>query len=135
MSSGNRYIVRSPFSSRKVGQSGADMCEYFQYLPKVADDICFYRGCQAESVNHPNSTVPHEYRQSLWRRSGYRLMGNIWPGIHERKHSCFCSASGSSLSPGRRSELVQWLSTCPLSGYALKAQRVTQFSTLSHHQV
>lgn len=55
MSSGNRYIVQSPFSSRKVGQSGADMCEHFVHLADVADDICFYRGCQGESVNHPTA--------------------------------------------------------------------------------
>lgn len=55
MSSGDRYYVESPFSSRKVGASGADMCESFQYLAEVADDICFYRGAQAESVNHPTA--------------------------------------------------------------------------------
>ena len=55
MSSGNRYIVQSPFTSRKVGQSGADMSAPFVHLAKVADEICFYRGCQAESVNHPTA--------------------------------------------------------------------------------
>ena len=55
MSSGPRYIVQSPFTSRKVGQSGADMCEHFVHLAEVADDICFYRGCQGESVNHPTA--------------------------------------------------------------------------------
>ena len=55
MSSGNRYIVRSPFASRKVGKSGADMSAPFVHLAEVADDICFYRGCQAESVNHPTA--------------------------------------------------------------------------------
>ena len=55
MSSGNRYLVGSPFASRKVGQSGADMSERFVHLADVADEICFYRGCQAESVNHPTA--------------------------------------------------------------------------------
>ncbi|NRB48464.1 MAG: DUF1501 domain-containing protein [Saprospiraceae bacterium] len=55
MSSGNRYIVQSPFKSRKVGQSGADMSSPFVHLAKVADDICFYRGAQAKSVNHPTA--------------------------------------------------------------------------------
>jgi hypothetical protein len=55
MSSGNRYIVRSPFESRKVGQSGADMSAPFVHLAQVADEICFYRGGQAESVNHPTA--------------------------------------------------------------------------------
>ena len=66
MSSGNRYMVQSPFSSRKVGQSGADMCEHFQFLPQVADDICFYRGCQAESVNHPTA----QYHMNTGNRFG-----------------------------------------------------------------
>jgi hypothetical protein len=66
MSSGDRYIVKSPFSSRKVGQSGADMCEHFVHLPKVADDICFYRGCQAESVNHPTA----QYHMNTGNRFG-----------------------------------------------------------------
>jgi len=55
MSSGQRYIVQSPFSSRKTGQSGADMSHPFVHLPQVADDICFYRGLQASSVNHPTA--------------------------------------------------------------------------------
>ncbi|WP_020530305.1 DUF1501 domain-containing protein [Flexithrix dorotheae] len=55
MASGNRYFVQSPFQTRKVGQSGADMAEPFQHLADVADDLCFYRGCQAESVNHPTA--------------------------------------------------------------------------------
>ena len=55
MSSGNRYLVRSPFGSRKVGQSGLDMSERFVHLADVADELCMYRGCQAESVNHPTA--------------------------------------------------------------------------------
>lgn len=55
MSSGARYFVQSPFGSRQVGQSGADMANPFVHLAKVADDMCFYRGCQAESVNHPTA--------------------------------------------------------------------------------
>jgi len=55
MESGKRYFVESPFKFRKVGQSGADMSEDWLHLASVADDICFYRGCQAESVNHPTA--------------------------------------------------------------------------------
>ena len=55
MSSGRRYYVQSPFKSRKVGESGADMSERFVHLPQVADELCFYRGLQAESVNHPTA--------------------------------------------------------------------------------
>jgi hypothetical protein len=55
MASGKRYYVQSPFEFAKVGQSGADMSTEWRQLAKVADDICFYRGCQAESINHPTA--------------------------------------------------------------------------------
>lgn len=55
MESGKRYYVQSPFSFIKAGQSGADMAENWSHLAKVADDLCFFRGCQVESVNHPTA--------------------------------------------------------------------------------
>lgn len=66
MSSGQRYFVKSPFGFRKVGQSGADMCDRFVHLADVADDICFYRGAQAESVNHPTA----QYHMNTGSRFG-----------------------------------------------------------------
>ena len=55
MESGKRYYVRSPFRFRKAGASGADMAENWEHLAGVADDLCFYRGCQVDSVNHPTA--------------------------------------------------------------------------------
>lgn len=55
MESGKRYYVRSPFTFAQHGQSGAWMSEPWQHLPKVADDLCFFRGCQVDSVNHPTA--------------------------------------------------------------------------------
>lgn len=55
MESGSRYYVESPFKFRKAGESGADMSQDWGHLAKVADEICFYRGCQGESVNHPTA--------------------------------------------------------------------------------
>lgn len=55
MESGKRYYVQSPFKFRKCGQSGADMAENWEHLRHVADDLCFYRGCQVDSVNHPTA--------------------------------------------------------------------------------
>ena len=55
MESGKRYYVRSPFRFRQHGQSGAWMSEPWQHLAGVADDLCFYRGCQVDSVNHPTA--------------------------------------------------------------------------------
>ena len=55
MESGKRYYVQSPFEFRKHGESGADMAENWVHLPKVADELCFFRGCQVDSVNHPTA--------------------------------------------------------------------------------
>lgn len=55
MESGQRYYVASPFAFRQAGQSGAWMCTEWEHLAGLADDLCFYRGLQAESVNHPTA--------------------------------------------------------------------------------
>ena len=55
MSSGKRYYVKSPFQFQKAGQSGADMNTLWENLADVADDLCFYRGLQVDSVNHPTA--------------------------------------------------------------------------------
>lgn len=55
MESGKRYYVRSPFSFVKAGQSGADMAANWTHLAQVADELCFFRGCQVDSVNHPTA--------------------------------------------------------------------------------
>jgi hypothetical protein len=55
MEAGQRYYVRSPFRFRRVGQSGADMAENWHCLAEVADELCFFRGCTVDSVNHPTA--------------------------------------------------------------------------------
>ena len=55
MSGGKRYYVASPFRFAKVGQGGADMAVNWEHLAAVADELCFYRGCQVDSVNHPTT--------------------------------------------------------------------------------
>jgi hypothetical protein len=55
MSSGKRYFVKSPFDFIKAGASGADISTEWEHLKEMVDDICFYRGCQVESVNHPTA--------------------------------------------------------------------------------
>ena len=55
MASGKRYYVASPFEFRQAGKSGAAICTKFEHLANVADDLCFYRGCMAESIDHPTA--------------------------------------------------------------------------------
>ncbi|MDE0830332.1 MAG: DUF1501 domain-containing protein [Vicinamibacterales bacterium] len=55
MTSGKRFYVQSPFRFRRAGESGIEMNEEFVHLAGVADELCVYRGLQAESVNHPTA--------------------------------------------------------------------------------
>ena len=55
MASGKRYYVKSPFRFRQVGQAGISMCEHYEHLAAVADELCVYHGCMAESINHPTA--------------------------------------------------------------------------------
>lgn len=71
LASGKRFFVGSPFKSRKVGNAGIDMSDQWKFLPKVADEMCVYRGCHAESLNHPEAL--------LQMNTGSRLGGD--PGL------------------------------------------------------
>ena len=55
MASGKRYYVQSPFRFHRAGKSGIEVCDHFEQLSDVVDDICFYRGLVAESINHPTA--------------------------------------------------------------------------------
>ena len=55
MAGGKRYYVQSPFRFRQFGKAGMWMCEPFQHLASVADELCVYKGCQAESIDHPTA--------------------------------------------------------------------------------
>ena len=55
MSSGKRYFVKSPFDFMKAGESGADISTEWEQLQHCVDDMCFFRGCHVESVNHPTA--------------------------------------------------------------------------------
>jgi len=54
---GFKFFVGSPFGFKKAGDNGIDMCDQWKYLadPYVANELCNYRGCQAESLNHPEA--------------------------------------------------------------------------------
>ncbi len=55
MESGKRYYVQSPFRFIQAGKSRADMAENWIHLSQVADELCFFRGCTVDSVNHPTA--------------------------------------------------------------------------------
>ncbi len=57
LETGFKFFVGSPFGFNRVGESGIEMCDQWHYMsdPDVADELCNYRGCQAESLNHPEA--------------------------------------------------------------------------------
>ncbi len=71
MARGERRYVGTPFGFRQVGESGIWMCDRWKHLPEVADELCVYRGCQGESVNHPTA--------NLHMNTGNRFGGD--PGV------------------------------------------------------
>lgn len=89
MESGKRYFVQSPFAFRKAGASGADMAEHWEHLAGVADEICFYRGCQVDSVNHPTALYqmntgnrfPGDPAMGAWVTYGLGSLNNNVPGF------------------------------------------------------
>lgn len=54
---GFKFFVGSPFGFRKVGDNGLEMADQWHHLadPFVANELCNFRGCQAESLNHPEA--------------------------------------------------------------------------------
>ncbi len=57
LANGFKFFVGSPFKFRKVSESGIEMSDQWKYLadPNVADELCNFRGCTAESLNHPEA--------------------------------------------------------------------------------
>ena len=57
LETGFKFYVGSPFGFKKAGDNGIEMCDQWNYMadPEVANELCNYRGCQAESLNHPEA--------------------------------------------------------------------------------
>lgn len=57
LATGFRFYVGSPFKFRKVGDAGIEMSDQWKHLadPYIANELCNFRGCQAESLNHPEA--------------------------------------------------------------------------------
>jgi hypothetical protein len=55
MNTGERYYVKSPFQFRRAGKMGIEINSLLESFAGVVDDVCFYRGLKADSVNHPTA--------------------------------------------------------------------------------
>ena len=113
--------------ARKVGQSGADMCEHFVHLAEVADEICFYRGCQAESVDHPTAMFHINTGNKF---GGDPAMGS-WVtyglGTENENLPAFIVLPEVAYPQGWGCQLVQWFSTGALSGHTAAIYWIAYF--------
>ena len=68
-------------SSARSGKSGIEMCDQWKHLadPDVADELCNYRGCQAESLNHPEALFHMNTGSRLGGDPGARRVGDLRP--------------------------------------------------------
>ncbi|HUQ69789.1 MAG TPA: DUF1501 domain-containing protein [Planctomycetaceae bacterium] len=74
MSSGKRYYVKSPFGFRQTGEAGLWLCDRFEHLATVADELCIYHGCQVDSVDHPTAC----YQMNTGNRFGGDPSWGAW---------------------------------------------------------
>jgi hypothetical protein len=74
MASGKRYYVKSPFGFQQVGEAGLSLCDRFQHLATVADELCVYHGCQVDSVDHPTAC----YQMNTGNRFGGDPSWGAW---------------------------------------------------------
>lgn len=55
MNTGERYYVKSPFAFQRAGKMGVEVNALLPSFASVVDEVCFYRGLQVDSVNHPTA--------------------------------------------------------------------------------
>ena len=104
------FYVGSPFGFRKAGKSGIDMCDQFVHLaaPQVADELCVYRGCQAQSVNHPDalfhlntgSTLGADPSVGAWATYGLGSLNQNLPGYVVMTELAFPQGGSGNWSNG-----------------------------------
>jgi hypothetical protein len=71
---GKKLTCRGPyFKFNRHGQSGQQMSEVFQHIPKIADDICIIRSMYTEAINHDPA---HTFMNSGTTISGRPAMGS-----------------------------------------------------------
>ncbi len=108
--SAKTYYVGSPFGFNKVGNSGIELCDRFVHLAdaEVADELCIYRGCQAQSVNHPDalyhlntgSTLGADPGVGAWMTYGLGSLNQNLPGYVVMTELAFPQGGAGNWSNG-----------------------------------
>jgi len=71
---GKKLTCRAPyFPFHRYGQSGQQISEVFQHIPKIADDICIVRSMYTQAINHDPA---HTFLNTGTTISGRPSMGS-----------------------------------------------------------
>ena len=122
MNTGKRYFVQSPFEFRRAGHMGIEINAKLANFADCVDDVCFYRGLQATSVNHPTAL----YHLNTGNRFGGDPAIGSWVtyGLGtENQNLPFRGPAGPGLSAGRSGELVERVPASSLPGNAAAVAR------------
>ena len=132
LANGYRFFVGSPFASRKVGQSGLDMSAPWVHLahPDVADEWCNYRGCHAESLNHPEALFHMNTGSRLGTDPALGswvpgFLGDLWSGLHQPESARLRGHDRAGCPTGWSGQLEPGVSTGHLSRHPAQTHRFT----------
>ncbi len=95
---------------------------------RVADDICFFRGCQVDSVNHPTAMYQMNCGNRFGGDPGIGAWVNYGLGSRESGSARLHRAARGQLSAGRRGELEQRLPARAVSRARRCARKARPFS-------
>ena len=88
-------LMKSPFSFKQYGQSGAWVSEIFPNIATIVDDLAFIHSCQGTSNDH---VISHYEWNTGSIQMGYperRFVGHLRPGQREPEPSGFRGGAGS----------------------------------------
>ena len=127
LAKGFKFFVGSPFEFRKVGNAGIEMCDQWVHLadPYVADELCNIRGCQAESLNHPEALFHMNTGSRLGGDPALGAWATYGPGYGKSKPAGLRRDDRIGRAAGWCDELEQRISAGTLSRYASSSPRLS----------
>ena len=81
------------------------MSDQWVHLPEVADELCNYRGCFAESLNHPEALF-HMNTGSRLGGDPLLVLGKLRARFGKSKLARLCGHDRTRPTPGRFQKLV-----------------------------
>ena len=106
------------------------MCDQWKHLadPYVADELCNYRGCQAESLNHPEALFHMNTGSRLGGDPALGCLGDLRTGNRESEPARLRGDDRIGVAARWADQLEQRLSAAVLSGNPPATRKDRRFS-------